>query len=388
MRLFTCLIGLLLFAAACGEKVETSAKVEGPPEETGEKNYLPLFSATERSEDATIVMPRAPLPTHCGVRSESMRFCSAPYPLFLERRRFDSLAKRWGVRKTPVSHVRKLLQQSRFEFVLSLQAGSEPPMIWLDPYNDRTFRMFPVRPELSQLQVMAQTSSVPHFRSLSPDTAEIEFSDEHIPSLSRFDIKWNENGNFDFRFIRPALPLSIVIDPGHGGTDHGADSGGLVESKLNLEAAQILAEAFHAKGAQVTMTRSEDSKVSLVERLAAARKPETALFISLHQDVSQYVVGDARPFCYYTRYDVADLCRTISQAVASQYPEKVSYTKRYLYVLQGYDNPSILLEVLNLNDARHRTVLEKDDRRIEFYKRWADTVSTSVIARLEIAARQ
>jgi len=396
MRNCAFIVALLLFTTACGGKAEKSSEVErlaektesGNGEDTGEKDYLPLFSATERSEDASIVMPRAPLPAHCGPDTDPVRFCTAPYPLFLERRRYDSLAIRWGVRKTAVSHVRKLFQQERFEFILSLQAGSEPPMIWLDPYADRTFRIFPVRPELSQLQVIAQSSSVPRFRALSNDTAEIEFTDEHVPPLSRFDIRWNEQGNFSFHFVPPALPLSVVIDPGHGGTDHGAVSEGLTESELNLEAATILADSFRAKGAQVTLTRTDDSKVSLVDRLAAARKPGVALFISVHQDDSQYALGDVRPFCYYSRYDVSELCRAVSQAVARQYPEKVSYTKRYLYVLQGYDNPSILLEVLNLNDARHRTVLESVDRRKEFYARWADAVSATALAELDRAARR
>ncbi len=81
---------------------------------------------------------------------------------------------------------------------------------------------------------------------------------------------------------------TIVIDPGHGGKDHGARGrGGLVEKDVALDIALELKELIEADtGLDVVLTRTGDYFVSLKERAAIANHAKDGLpadlFISIH----------------------------------------------------------------------------------------------------------
>lgn len=80
-------------------------------------------------------------------------------------------------------------------------------------------------------------------------------------------------------------PLVIVIDPGHGGIDPGAQHGGVLEADVMLALALELAAALgRIEGVQPAVTRADDTFVPLQERLTLARGSGADLFISLHAD--------------------------------------------------------------------------------------------------------
>ncbi|MGB0661016.1 MAG: N-acetylmuramoyl-L-alanine amidase [Mangrovicoccus sp.] len=79
--------------------------------------------------------------------------------------------------------------------------------------------------------------------------------------------------------------LHIVLDPGHGGLDSGAEHGGIREADLVLEFAQELQQLLRdTTDFEVSLTREDDSFVSLRDRMSIARKAEADLMISLHAD--------------------------------------------------------------------------------------------------------
>lgn len=82
---------------------------------------------------------------------------------------------------------------------------------------------------------------------------------------------------------RPAT-LTVMLDPGHGGFDPGAQAGGETEAALVLAFALELRTALQARGVEVAMTRERDAFVSLQGRLTAARASGADLFLSLHAD--------------------------------------------------------------------------------------------------------
>jgi N-acetylmuramoyl-L-alanine amidase len=95
----------------------------------------------------------------------------------------------------------------------------------------------------------------------------------------------------------------VVLDPGHGGIDPGAEQGDVQEKALMLSFARALREALRRSGAEVVMTRDDDVFVSLETRVAIAHQAEADLFISLHADnLSQ---GGARGATIYTLSDEA-----------------------------------------------------------------------------------
>jgi len=76
----------------------------------------------------------------------------------------------------------------------------------------------------------------------------------------------------------------IVIDPGHGGYDTGSiGPGGLHEKDLVLSIAKLLCGLLEQElGAEVILTRDDDSFVSLEERTAIANQYQADLFLSIH----------------------------------------------------------------------------------------------------------
>ncbi len=83
----------------------------------------------------------------------------------------------------------------------------------------------------------------------------------------------------------PGAPLTIVLDPGHGGIDPGAGEDGTLEKDLMLAFARELKEALLRRGdVRVLLTREDDSFVSLERRVAIAHVEAADLFLSLHAD--------------------------------------------------------------------------------------------------------
>jgi N-acetylmuramoyl-L-alanine amidase len=78
---------------------------------------------------------------------------------------------------------------------------------------------------------------------------------------------------------------TIVLDPGHGGGDNGATgTSGTLEKELTLRTARLLYDKLKAAGANVYLTRNNDSYSPLPSRVSTARSYNADAFISLHYD--------------------------------------------------------------------------------------------------------
>ena len=75
---------------------------------------------------------------------------------------------------------------------------------------------------------------------------------------------------------------TIMIDPGHGGKDPGAQAQGLTEKDVNLRFARVLGEALREKGFKVLYTRSSDVFIPLETRTEMANSKGADLFVSIH----------------------------------------------------------------------------------------------------------
>jgi N-acetylmuramoyl-L-alanine amidase len=84
----------------------------------------------------------------------------------------------------------------------------------------------------------------------------------------------------------PGKPFTIVIDPGHGGIDGGAEGvTGAIEKNITLDFGRALRDALHKGGKyRVYMTRDDDRFLPLDERVRIARQDNADLFISIHAD--------------------------------------------------------------------------------------------------------
>jgi N-acetylmuramoyl-L-alanine amidase len=80
----------------------------------------------------------------------------------------------------------------------------------------------------------------------------------------------------------------IVIDPGHGGHDPGAQGKNLNEADLVLDVALRLQKLLSkSPGVEVVLTRSTDVFIPLEERTAIANREGADLFLSIHANASR-----------------------------------------------------------------------------------------------------
>ncbi len=88
----------------------------------------------------------------------------------------------------------------------------------------------------------------------------------------------------------PLSGIKIVLDAGHGGADWGAlgASGISNEKDLNLAIVLAAAEKLKALGADVVLSRADDTTVSLYERMDLLEALEPDLCVSIHQNSMGY----------------------------------------------------------------------------------------------------
>jgi len=201
----------------------------------------------------------------------------------------------------------------------------------------------------------------------------------------------------------------IVIDAGHGGHDTGTiGPTGLMEKDLCLDVALRLSKIIKQRlpGAEVVLTRSDDSFIPLEERTAVANEAHADLFISIHANSSQdhgargietyylnlkgspeamEVAARENAVANVGIHDLEDLVKKIArnekidesrefaediQASLSQRVQKTNKTvknrgvrKAPFVVLIGADMPSILTEISFLSNPADEQLLKQPENR-------------------------
>lgn len=88
----------------------------------------------------------------------------------------------------------------------------------------------------------------------------------------------------------PLGGLTVVLDPGHGGSDWGvataAGEGYPLEKELNLAYAQCLRRQLEGLGAQVYLTRGDDSNLDEENRILTSGYRDADLYLSIHMSGS------------------------------------------------------------------------------------------------------
>ncbi|KIC09990.1 N-acetylmuramoyl-L-alanine amidase [Leisingera sp. ANG-M1] len=146
----------------------------------------------------------------------------------------------------------------------------------------------PMKVAQAAMKVDQVTASARLMVSLEPATAGEFAATAGAPKDPRWDLPAPEvvqgRGERDEN-----APLLVMLDPGHGGIDPGAErdhhSGHVVEKHLMLQFARELGEVLIRSGQfTVQMTRDDDYFVSLERRIALAHQAGADVFISLHAD--------------------------------------------------------------------------------------------------------
>ena len=150
---------------------------------------------------------------------------------------------------------------------------------------------------------------------------------------------------------KPLEGITIMLDPGHGGSDTGT-TGPLgteyPEKRINLENALMLKSELEKRGAKVLMTRTADVTISLSDRLTASRDAKPDMFLSIHANSMAENVDISKIQGFSTHYKEA-IAKPLSQALCNAAAEagRVNKGVRWanFYVVRGTWAPSMLIEV-------------------------------------------
>ncbi|MEM1485332.1 N-acetylmuramoyl-L-alanine amidase [Oscillospiraceae bacterium PP1C4] len=188
-------------------------------------------------------------------------------------------------------------------------------------------------------------------------------------ALWGYDIRYDENyGTYIYAKYKPTLksggqplksggqPLNgvtIAVDAGHGGSDPGAlgipGTAGAMEKQITLASAIAVQKRLESLGANVLMMRTDDSDLSMNDRMTATQNVYADMFISLHGNSIGYSV-DANKASGTEVYYFEGIAKSLATSLAG----KVSgYTGRinrgaklsnYRVTLNSYA-PSVLVEM-------------------------------------------
>ena len=250
--------------------------------------------------------------------------------------------------------------------------------------------------------------------SLSPEVIRGDSPETDVTVDTKPETATDEPAPEEKAKVKPQRPpLRVVLDPGHGGRDPGTGTvEGVSEKDINLAFAKILAELLEGdERYEVFLTRTEDKRVKLPDRVAFARRKNADLFISIHADWNMNKL--AKGATAYTlseeasvealeeittereeagtiagvdlaaqREDVArllvDLARRDTQARSMKFAELVieevaketpvlrrPLRRDSFHVLKAPDMPSVLLELGFLSNKADRELLQSPAWRLK-----------------------
>ena len=151
------------------------------------------------------------------------------------------------------------------------------------------------------------------------DEGNIEDNTEVEESVNKEINSENDIAVYSENTEKTAKPYVIVLDPGHGGYDGGANGNGVNEKDLTLKIAKYCKKYLEQQGnAKVYMTRNDDTYVSLAGRVDYAASVNANLFVSIHLNSG----GGYGAEVYYPnsnyRSDIGSEGKTLAQSVQDE----------------------------------------------------------------------
>lgn len=170
---------------------------------------------------------------------------------------------------------------------------------------------------------------------------------------------------------------TVVIDPGHGDWDPGANVGNVLEKDISLTTSKAIEQALDEANIKAVLTRETDISLSdnkiddLKKRAAKSAENNANYFVSIHVnsfDESDEVSG-------FEIYKKNDESHSLAQNIGKNI-EILNYSKnrgildggKSLQVLRDNTVPSVLIELGYLNNDNDYSYLSNDEKLQEMGK--------------------
>ncbi|QHN50510.1 N-acetylmuramoyl-L-alanine amidase [Geobacillus stearothermophilus] len=143
---------------------------------------------------------------------------------------------------------------------------------------------------------------------------------------------------------------TLIIDPGHGGSDPGAAANGLVEKNINLNVALKVKSLFENTGFNIALTRETDVFVPLSGRVSFAKEKGGNVFVSIHTNAGG---GTGTETYYYSAAGTnpyVEQSKKLAQCIQKRLVEAWNSVDRgakrgNLHVLRENNMPAVLVEL-------------------------------------------
>ena len=174
--------------------------------------------------------------------------------------------------------------------------------------------------------------------------------------------------------------FSVVIDPGHGGSDPGAIGiGGIKETDVVLEVSKIVKKLLSDKGVKVVLTRKNEIDLDLPPRVSFANNTDADIFVSIHANASRGKRRDINGL--ETFYFRGGRGRLLAKKIQKQIlrvspgsPDRGVKQGRF-YVIKNTSMPAVLVEIGFLTGRLDARRLDKAAHR----KRLAYAIAKGIL---------
>jgi len=173
----------------------------------------------------------------------------------------------------------------------------------------------------------------------------------------------------------------IVVDAGHGGKDAGAISGKMYEKVPALDMSLMLKKQLENRGAKVIMTRSDDTFVTLQDRVSISNYENADAFVSIHLNSSEKTQIHGIETHWY-KPNSQSLARYVQNHMIKDIKANDrGLFKSMFYVINHTTAPAILVETGFISNREERDELFKRERQEATAKAIADGISEYFIKR-------
>ncbi len=154
----------------------------------------------------------------------------------------------------------------------------------------------------------------------------------------------------------PLRGMKIVVDAGHGGHDNGAGGARSNEKDHNLSIARRVRDLLINKGAVVSLTREDDTFISLQGRVDFAHRLNADIFFSIH--INSYASTSTGTETYYHTSQSRALATEVQRELvkATGLPNRGVRSARF-FVIRKTRMPSILTETAFISNPREEALL-------------------------------
>lgn len=175
--------------------------------------------------------------------------------------------------------------------------------------------------------------------------------------------------------------IRIVIDPGHGGEENGAEWEGRLEKDINLITANAIKEYLeNFDNIEVYMTRVDDVKLTLAERAAIAEELEADFLFCIHYNMSEYhrlfgseIWVSAFDRMYQEGYSFAQIAMEELTAdglyyrgIKTRIGQKGTDYYGIIRNCTEYEIPSVIIEHCHLDEERDAVFCDTEEELIQF----------------------